>query len=144
METLCERSDFLAVNCLLTKETFHLMSESQFKLMKPSAFIINTARGEIIDEKALINALQDDWIAGAGLDVFEEEPFVTDSPLHHMDNVIITPHSLCWTNEMYKGIWKESTESVLQFSKGEIPTNVVNKDVLEKPEFLKKLDRLKC
>ncbi|HEY0828547.1 MAG TPA: NAD(P)-dependent oxidoreductase [Bacilli bacterium] len=144
MDALCERSDFLAVNCFLSKETFHLISEKQFKQMKPSSFIINTARGGIIDEKALITALNEKWIAGAGLDVFEEEPFVTDSPLHHMENVIITPHSLCWTDELYKGIWKEAAESVVKFSRGEITANVVNKDVLQKPGFLKKLDRLKC
>ncbi len=112
--------------------------------MKPDSFIINTARGGIIDEKALIKALQGKWIAGAGLDVFEEEPFVTDSPLYYMDNVIITPHSLCWTDELYKGIWKEDAESVVNFSRGEITTNVVNKKVLQKPGFLKKLERLKC
>lgn len=144
LDTLCARSDFIAVNCFLTKETHHLLSEKQFQLMKPEAYVINTARGGIIDEQALIKALQEKRIAGAGLDVFEEEPFVSESPLRHMDNVIMTPHSLCWTEEMYSGIWQECAESVVAFSRGDIPPNVVNKEVLLKPGFKRKLAGFAC
>lgn len=141
LDELCERSDYLTVNCLLSKETFHLISDKQFGLMKPGAFVINTARGGIVDEQALIRALTERRIAGAGLDVFETEPAMGESPLHRMDNVIVTPHSLCWTEELYRGIWLEAAESVAAFSKGETTSNVVNKEVLRKPGFLKKLAR---
>jgi len=144
LETLFGQSDFIAVNCLLSKETYHLVSDNLLGLMKPSAYIINTARGGIIDEQALIRALQRGGLAGAGLDVFEEEPFLSDSPLKHMDNVILTPHSLCWTDELYQGIWAESVDSVVQFSRGLVPGGVVNKDVLMKPGFTEKMNRLRC
>lgn len=139
LETLCRESDFLAVNCFLSKETYHLISDEALGRMKPNAYLINTARGGIVDEAALIRALQAGTIAGAGLDVFEQEPFVADSPLHHMDNVILTPHSLCWTDELYRGLWKETTESVVRFSRGQPTDNVVNKEVLRHPDFIRKL-----
>jgi phosphoglycerate dehydrogenase-like enzyme len=145
LDTLFRESDFIAVNCQMTKDTYHLVSDRLLNLMKPTAYIINTARGGIIEEKALIRALEQKKIAGAGLDVFEEEPFVTDSPLKHMDNVILTPHSLCWTDEMYQEIWKENVQSALSFSRGSPEgNNIVNKEVLEKPGFLDKLNRLRC
>lgn len=144
LEELFEQSDFIAVNCFLSNETYHLVSDRLLGLMKPTAYIINTARGGIIDEQALIRVLEQGRLAGAGLDVFEEEPFVSESPLKHMDNVIMTPHSLCWTDELYQGLWTECVESVVSFSRG-IPTgNVVNKDVLKKSSFLDKLNRLRC
>ncbi|MBM7567617.1 NAD(P)-dependent oxidoreductase [Paenibacillus sacheonensis] len=143
LQTLCERSDFMAVNCFLSKETFHLIAEPQLRAMKPSAFLINTARGGIVDEQALIRALEEGWICGAGLDVFEEEPLVSDSPLKRMDNVVLTPHSVCWTSEMYEGLWQETTQAVKDASRGLLPSNVVNRDVLTRPGFLKKLARFK-
>jgi phosphoglycerate dehydrogenase-like enzyme len=142
LESLFQQSDFIAVNCFLSKETYHLVSDSLFNVMKPTAYLINTARGGIIDEQALIKALQEGKLAGAGLDVFEEEPFVSDSPLKQMDNVILTPHSLCWTDELYQGIWHECVDTVAAFSQGLTTGNVVNKDVLTKPSFLDKLARL--
>ena len=87
IEDICKESDFVSVNCPATKETFHLMNEERFKLMKPSAFVINTARGDIIDEKALLKALEDKEIAGAGLDVFETEPNIP-SQLKTLENVV--------------------------------------------------------
>lgn len=143
LQTLCEQSDFMAVNCFLSKETFHLISEPQLRSMKPSAFLINTARGGIVDEQALIRALEGGWIRGAGLDVFEEEPFLADSPLKSMDNVVLTPHSLCWTSEMYEGLWRETTGAIKDVSRGLLPSNVVNRDVLTRPGFLMKLERFK-
>ena len=93
LEELLERSDFVSVNCDLNSTSHHLMSKEQFKRMKSSAYLINTARGPIVDEKALVAALQEKEIAGAGMDVFEDEPLAKDSPLLKMDNVMIAPHN---------------------------------------------------
>jgi len=93
LEELLERSDFVSVNCDLNSTSHHLMSKEQFKRMKSSAYLINTARGPIVDEKALVTALQVKEIAGAGMDVFEDEPVPNDSPLLKMDNVMIAPHN---------------------------------------------------
>ncbi|SDY01164.1 NAD(P)-dependent oxidoreductase [Paenibacillus sp. CF384] len=141
LQTLCESSDYLTINCFLSKETFHLISYDQLRAMKRSAFLINTARGGIVDEQALVSALQEGWISGAGLDVFEEEPFVSDSPLLHMDNVIVTPHSLCWTEEMVGGLWADTTNAIMDVASGSAPANVVNREVLARPGFIRKLER---
>ena len=103
-EELFRRSDFLCVNCPLTDETRHFVNAARLGLMKPSAYLINTARGPIVDQAALTKALKDGTIAGAGLDVFAEEPASADDPLFGLDNVIVTPHALCWTDECFAGI----------------------------------------
>jgi D-3-phosphoglycerate dehydrogenase / 2-oxoglutarate reductase len=92
-EDLLKRSDVLSIHTPLTDHTFHIIDEKAMRMMKPSALIINTARGPIIDEKALIKALQEKWIAGAGLDVFEQEPTDPANPLLAMDNVVVEPHT---------------------------------------------------
>lgn len=93
LDTLLAESDFVSVCCDLNETSHHLFSDAQFKRMKTSAVIINAARGPVIDEKALVRALQAGEIAGAGMDVFEEEPLPSDSPLRGMDNVMIAPHN---------------------------------------------------
>jgi D-3-phosphoglycerate dehydrogenase len=92
MEELFRRSDFVSVHAPLSPETFHLVGEAQFRLMKPTAYFLNNGRGKVVDEAALIRALQEGWFAGAGLDVLELEPPAPDNPLLAMDNVILTPH----------------------------------------------------
>lgn len=92
MEELLKQSDFVSLNCPLNESTRHMINKETLAMMKPTAFLINTARGALIDEKALIDALQNHVIAGAGLDVQEVEPLDDASPLYTMDNVIITPH----------------------------------------------------
>ena len=98
LEELMKRSDFVVVACLLNRETRHLLNPARLGLMKPTAYLINVARGPIVDEEALIAALREDRIAGAGLDVFEQEPPDPANPLFAMDNVISTAHNLCWTD----------------------------------------------
>ena len=93
------------------------------------------------DEEALIRALQNGRIQGAGLDVFEQEPVDPDNPLLAMDNVVVTPHSLCHTDEYYMRAWRGKLRQAAQIGRGEIPENVVNKEVLEKPELQAKLRR---
>ena len=109
--------------------------------MKPSAVIVNISRGPIIDEAALIDALESGAIAGAGLDVFETEPPAADNPLFSMRNVVLTPHNLSWTDELALGMGRSAFGAIKAVSNGLVPEFVVNKDVLTTPQFLDKLGR---
>lgn len=143
LETVFAEADFVCVNCPLVPETRHLVNEPRLRLMKPSAYLINTARGPIIDESALICALDKGWIAGAALDVFEEEPLPRDSPLLGLDNVLLSPHAMAWTDELYEAQGREVCENVLTVLRGEIPRHVVNREVIERPGFRRKLEELR-
>jgi phosphoglycerate dehydrogenase-like enzyme len=125
LERLLAESDFVVATVLLNDETRHLMNAERFAGMKPTAFFVNLSRGPIADERALIAALQDRVIAGAGLDVFEQEPVAGDNPLLAMDNVIVTPHSLCWTDECFDHIAREGLGCIADFANGRRPKSVV-------------------
>jgi len=139
MDTVLAESDYVNISCLLNKSTHHLIGEKELRKMKKTAFLINTARGAIIDEAALVKALQEGWIRGAGLDVFEKEPTPSDNPLLKMDNVIIATHALAWTNQMFLVQWEQITNQLSQIMRGERPEALVNKEVWDKPEFQAKL-----
>ena len=125
IEDICKECDFVSINCPATKETFHLMNEERFKIMKKSAFIINTARGDIIDEKALVNALVNKEIAGAGLDVFETEPNLPNE-LKTMENVVSFPHLGSATSETRIAMGNTAIDNTLAFFAGtELPNKVV-------------------
>ena len=126
LEQLLRESDFVVVACLLSDETRHLIGARQFAQMKPTAFFINVARGPIVDEPALIDALRARRIAGAGLDVFEQEPVDPQNPLLQMDHVIVTPHALCWTDECFHAIASAGLQSVVDVSLGRRPVHLVN------------------
>jgi D-3-phosphoglycerate dehydrogenase len=126
LERLMRESDFVVVACLLTDETRHMIGTQQFALMKPGAYFINVARGPIVDEPALIEALRARRIAGAGLDVFEQEPVDPANPLLGMENVIVTPHALCWTDECFHAIAASGLQGVVDFSLGRRPAHIVN------------------
>jgi phosphoglycerate dehydrogenase-like enzyme len=143
LEELLRASDYVLVNCPLTPETRGLMGKQQFALMKPQAVIINTARGPIIDEAALIDALETGKIQAAALDVFAQEPLPPGSPLISMDNVILSSHSIAWTEELFRDMGRIDCEGALAIFRGETPAHVVNPDVLQRPGFLRKLDRWK-
>jgi len=140
---LLAQSDYVLVNCPLTPETRGLLGEEQFLLMKPDAVVINTARGPIVNEAALIDALQKRKIAGAALDVFEKEPLSAESPLASMDNVILTSHSIAWTEELFRDMGRMDCMGALAVYRGEPPQHVVNPKVLTHPRFLEKLERRK-
>jgi len=123
---LLRESDFVVVSCLLNDETRHLIGAPQFALMKPGAYFINVARGSVVDEPALIEALRSGTIAGAGLDVFEQEPVDPANPLLGMDNVIVTPHALCWTDECFHAIATSGLQGVVDFSLGRRPAHIVD------------------
>lgn len=139
LEELFRRSDILCVNCPLTPETHHIVNEQRLALMKPTAYFINTARGPIVDQKALTKALQERRIAGAGLDVFEQEPTDPDDPLLKLDNIIAAPHALCWTDQCFAGNGAADVKAVLDVMKGQTPRGVVNRAVLESAGFKAKL-----
>ena len=141
MDGLFSASDFLCVNTPLSAATRGMVDARLLRLMKPAAFFINTARGPIVQQAALIRALQEGWIAGAGLDVFEVEPLPMDDPLRQLDNVILAPHGLAWTEELARDNSLEACENILTIARGDVPAAIVNKDVLTRPGFQKKLDR---
>ena len=136
-------SDFVAINTFLDQSTRGLIGEAELRRMKPSAYLINTARGPIVQEQALIRALREGWIAGAGLDVFEEEPLPAGSPLREMDNVVLSPHGLAWTEEIVRDNGLEACDNILAIARGEVPGSIVNKEVLQRPGFQKKLERVR-
>ena len=142
MDTVLAESDFLNISCPLNEETRHLIREKELRKMKKTAFLINTARGPIVDEAALIKALQEGWIQGAGLDVFEQEPPQPDNPLLKMDNVIVTPHALGYTDELFIIMLDEILGQISQVIRGEVPEGLVNREVWGRPEFQAKLKRL--
>jgi phosphoglycerate dehydrogenase-like enzyme len=139
LEELLQASDYVLVNCPLTPETRGLLGAQQFSMMKQGAVLINTARGPIVSERALIDALAGGRLRGAALDVYEQEPLAADSPLLAMDNVILTSHSVAWTEELFRDMGRLDCEGALSVFHGEAPLNVVNREVLSRPGFLNKL-----
>jgi len=133
LDTVFRESDFVCVNCPLTDETHHLVNRERLALMKPTAFLVNTARGPIVDQAALTEALRERRIAGAGLDVFEREPPDADAPLLALDNVIVTPHALCWTDQLFAGSGAADVRAVMAVMQGRTPTGIVNRDVVDRP-----------
>lgn len=125
LDQLLRESDFISIHCPLTPETRHLIDEKALAMMKPTAFLINTSRGAIVDEEALLRALQSGQVAGAGLDVQESEPPAEDSPLYTLDNVIITPH-MGWkgmeTRQRLAGVVAQNVRGFLEGK----PVNIVS------------------
>ncbi len=143
LETVLKESDILCIICPLNEETRHLIGEKQLKMMKKSAFLINAARGPIVDEAVLIKALNEGWIRGAGLDVFEQEPVQNENPLLKMDNVILSPHALAQTDQTTSTMWSIIVNQMATLVRGEIPTTLVNKEVLDSPILQNKLKKFK-
>jgi phosphoglycerate dehydrogenase-like enzyme len=143
MNTVFRESDFVAVNTFLDDSTRGLVREEHFRLMKPAAYFINTARGPIVQHDALVRALRENWIAGAGIDVFPVEPPPKDDPLFALDNVIVAPHAMAWTDRLMRDNGFEACDNVLKVSRGEPPGGVVNREVLDQPEFRGKLERFR-
>ena len=133
LDTLVAESDYVVVCCSLDSTTRHLLGAPQFARMKPTAHFINVARGPVVDENALIDALHRGAIAGAALDVFEQEPVDPANPLLTMDNVIVTPHALCWTDECFHNMATTGLTSIVDALAGRRPRFVVNPDVYAHP-----------
>lgn len=143
LDTVLRESDFLTINTFLNEKTKGLIGERELKLMKPTAYLVNTARGPIVQEDVLVRALQEKWIAGAGLDVFEQEPPSADHPLFELDNVILSPHAIAWTDDLMYNNSVEACQNILAIARGEVPRAIVNRDVLTSPRFQEKLNRFR-
>ncbi len=140
LDDVFARADILTINCPLMDETYHLVNAKRLALMKKTAYFINTARGPIVDQKALTEVLAAGRIAGAGLDVFEVEPPDPNDPLLKLDNIIVAPHALCWTDQCFAGNGAADIAAVLEIQQGRIPRGVVNRQVLESSRFKAKLE----
>jgi phosphoglycerate dehydrogenase-like enzyme len=139
LDVLCRDSDFIVVMCALTPQTHHLLDAKRLELMKKSALIVNVARGAVIDQTALTAALRERRIRGAGLDVFEQEPIDPADPLLSLDNVLLTPHALCSTDQCLHDCGASACASIVDIAVGRIPEFVVNRGVLDQPALLAKL-----
>lgn len=129
-------SDFVSIHTPLTAETRHLIGEAELRRMKPSAYLVNTSRGRVVDGKALYRALKEGWIAGAGLDVLEEEPPRPDEPLLTLDNVILTPHYAGYSEEAFQELRVKVAENAAAVLRGEFPKYVFNPEVRSKARIL--------
>ena len=135
LDAALPRADFVSIHCPKTSETVGMFNAARLKRMKPTAYLINTARGGIVDETALHAALISGSLAGAGLDVFEQEPVAPDNPLLKMDHVIVSPHALCWTDENFGAIATDGLTSVVDVARGRRPAYLVNPDALQAPRW---------
>ena len=144
LDELLAESDFVALNCPLNAETHHLMNRERLARMKPTAYLINTARGPVVDQEALVEALRQGGIAGAGLDVQDPEPLPLPHPLTELDNVILTPHTLAWTDQLYELNGAGAVENVLTVLRGDVPEPTVNREVVDSPRFQASLDRFRA
>ena len=131
LHDLMRHSDFISINCPLTDETRNLIRAYELSLIKKETYIINTARGGIINEDDLLKALNCKAIAGYATDVFADEPPPDDNPLYKLENVILAPHCIAWTHELFREIGQKACQQVVQVAQGNIPDDVVNPDILE-------------
>ncbi|MCZ7573262.1 MAG: C-terminal binding protein [Ardenticatenaceae bacterium] len=136
LDTLLAESDFVTVHPPLTEETYHLMGEATLRSMKPTAYLINAARGPIVDEAALIYALRQGWIAGAALDVLEHEPPAPDNPLLRMDNVLLTPHSAFYSEESVTELRRKGAQDIARVLRGEPPRTPVNEQYMRRSALI--------
>lgn len=135
LETLLARSDFVCVTCPLTPETHRLIDRRRLESMRPGGYLINVARGPIVDTLALADALREGHLAGAALDVFETEPGEPDHPLLTLDNVILSPHAIAYTSSAFTGLGATATSNVLAVARGAVPRHIANPAVLDHPRW---------
>ncbi len=131
LEDLLRESDIVSIHVPLTSETRGMIGERELRMMKPTAILVNTARGAVVDEEALARALREGWIAGAGLDVFTQEPLPPDHPLARAPNTVLAPHIGSATIETRTRMADMVAENLLAFARGEVPPNLVNREVVE-------------
>lgn len=141
LDELFRRADYVSVHARPRPENRRLIGRAQFALMKHTAYFINIARGELVDEDALVAALESRRIAGAALDVFEQEPLPIEHPLIGLENVILTPHWSASTRDVWQATGRAMIAGLLRAARGEVPQDVVNRDVLTRPGFRAKLAR---
>ena len=143
LDALLAEADFVSIHCPLTRETRGLLGRRELGLMKPDAYLINTARGGIVDEDALYEVLSTGKIAGAALDCFAEEPVTRPHRFGTLDNVLLAPHCIAWTVELFRDIGRSVCQGMVDLSLGRVPRGVVNPEVLERPGFEEKWARIR-
>ncbi|MCA9212046.1 MAG: dehydrogenase [Planctomycetales bacterium] len=142
LHELLSTADFVSLHCPLNDHTRGLIGVEQLAMMKNDAYLLNLARGGIVDEDALFEALSKGTIAGAALDCFENEPVTSPHRFAEFDNVILAPHSIAWTHELFRDIGRTACQSLLDVSNGTKPTGVVNPELFQKQEFIDKWRRI--
>ena len=142
LDELLASADFVSIHCPLNERTRGLIGARELGLMKEGAYLINTARGGIVDEDALYDVLQRRRIRGAAVDVFVGEPVVRPHRFGALDNVLLAPHSIAWTHELFRDIGRTACRGLLELSLGRRPPGVVNPEVFERDSFRRKWARL--
>lgn len=142
LNDLLAQADFVSLHCPLNEHTRNLLGHQELALMKPTSYLINTARGGIVDEDALFATLSERRIAGAALDCFSEEPILTPSRWSNLENVILAPHSIAWTDELFRDIGRCACQSMLDLSQRRWPVGLINKELFNRKSFLDKWHRL--
>jgi phosphoglycerate dehydrogenase-like enzyme len=132
----------VSVHCPLTEQTRGLIGRREIGMMKPSSYLLNTARGGIVDEDGLYDALKSGKLAGAALDCFAEEPVTKPHRFGELENVILAPHSIAWTDELFRDIGRSVCQGMVDLSLGRRPRGVVNPDVFQKASFQTKWKRI--
>jgi phosphoglycerate dehydrogenase-like enzyme len=143
LDELMREVDFVSLHSRLTPESRGMIGAGQLALMKQTAFLVNVARGELVDQEALVDLLRKRRIAGAALDVFEHEPLPADDPLMSLDNVILTPHWNASTTDVWRATGRATASGMLRAARGELPDHIVNREVLARPAFIEKLKRFR-
>ena len=143
LDELLSQSDFVSIHCPLNDRTRNLIGGRELALMRPQAFLINTARGGIVNEDALFSALQAGRIAGAGLDVFVGEPFDKPHRFSVLDNVLLAPHAVGLTHEIYRDIGQVVGRAMVDIASGRRPSSIINSEVFDRPSFMQKWERLR-
>lgn len=138
LDALLRESDFVSLHCPLNESTRGLIGERELALMKPTAYLVNTARGGIIAEEALYDALSRGQIAGAAVDCFATEPLTSSPPLAELDNVLLAPHCIAWTDELFRDIGRAACQGMVDLAAGQPPRGMVNPEVLDQPGFQRK------
>lgn len=141
LEDLLRQADFVSIHCPLTEKTRGLLGARELALMKPGAYLLNTARGGIVDEDALYELLKARRIAGAALDCFAQEPVTTPHRFGELENVLLAPHSIAWTDELFRDVGRAACQVMVDLSLGVKPAGAVNPEVFDRPGFKAKWER---
>ena len=142
LDELLSQSDFVSLHCPLSEKTRNLISARELALMKPTAYLINTARGGIVEEDALFAALSSGKIAGAALDCFVGEPLTSPPRWAELDNILLAPHSIAWTDELFRDIGRAACQGLIDLSVGKKPRGVVNPEVFDRSTYQAKWKRI--
>jgi phosphoglycerate dehydrogenase-like enzyme len=143
LDELLREADFVSIHCPLTDKTRNLIGARELGMMKPDAYLVNTARGGIVDEEALYRVLKDHRIAGAAIDCFVGEPITSPHRFGELENVLLAPHSIAWTHELFRDIGRMVCQGMVDLSLGNIPRGVVNPEVFEQEGLQEKWARLR-